>query len=374
MRVLYLTGNPYRVGSTAPLEGWLRHLPAKGLEPVLVSRQAGPFQKWAAEQGIPTYEIPLPLPNKLWPWQLLTSLLRLRRVVKRHRIDVIHCNEQEMYPISQYLSRWCRVPVVVSVHFTMSREFCTWAFSGRRSPKRIFFISQGNLEACRPGITGIVPESAWRLLPNGIDVEQMKPDAALREQFRRQYNLEHHTVLGAACALRPVKQLEHVFEATSQLKDPRLKFVLAGGAPRTTGAFDEGYPDAVIRRGRELLGDRFLHVGRLEGLQAFYSGIDLCVNASQMEGASISILESLACGCPVVGYPSTSVHEQVLPTGGEIVEQNSVERLAEALDRWAADPARLATARAGARQRVTECFDIRALSLQLWNEYQTLRS
>src|SRR5262245_55852110 len=106
MRVLYLTGNPYRVGSSGPLEGWLRCLPKKGLEPVLVLRQTGPFLQWAAEQGIPTYEVPLHFPNKLWPWKFLTSLVRLRSIVRRHKIELIHSNEQEMYPISQHLSRW----------------------------------------------------------------------------------------------------------------------------------------------------------------------------------------------------------------------------------------------------------------------------
>src|SRR5262245_35597599 len=130
MRVLYLTFTPFsgRASTTVPTEGWFRHLRPKGLEPVVVSHRAGDFHSWAAGQGVPAYEVPLPFPRKSWPWPFLRSLWRLRRIVKRHRIQLIHCNEHEIYPISQYLGRLCGLPVVVSVHFTMDRSFCEWAF------------------------------------------------------------------------------------------------------------------------------------------------------------------------------------------------------------------------------------------------------
>src|SRR5262245_1578256 len=148
MRVLYLTQNPYRVGSIVPLEGWLASLPDRGLQPVLVSNQLGPFHEWAVSRGVPSYQVALPMPNKLWPWKFFASLARLRRIVKRHRIELIHCNEQDIYPIGQYLGKWCGVPVVVSIHFTMNRDYCTWAFGQARSPRRMFFISKGNRDAC----------------------------------------------------------------------------------------------------------------------------------------------------------------------------------------------------------------------------------
>src|SRR5262245_16733770 len=130
MKVLYLTMNPNRASTTVPTEGWFRLLPKRGLEPVLVSSQVGPFHKWAAGEGIPAYQIPLPFPDKYRPWQFVKSLWQLRRVVRRHQIELIHCNEQDIYPIGGWLARLCRLPVVVSVHFTMERGFCTWAFGG----------------------------------------------------------------------------------------------------------------------------------------------------------------------------------------------------------------------------------------------------
>jgi glycosyltransferase involved in cell wall biosynthesis len=80
----------------------------------------------------------------------------------------------------------------------------------------------------------------------------------------------------------------------------------------------------------------------------------------------------LACGCPVVGYPSVSVDEQVLPSGGEIVPQDDCGQLTAAIDRWLDDDRRRIEAREGARHRAVEAFDIRKIADQLWNEYTNL--
>ena len=367
-RVLYLTMNPNRASTTVPTEGWLRLLPARGLEPVLVTRTDGAFPRWAREQGVTVYSDPLPFPDKRRPGEFLRSLWSLVRMVRRHRIEIIHCNEQDVYPVGQYVARLCRIPIVVSVHFTLHHGFCAWAFGGRRQPDRIFFVSRGNLEACGPAIDGVIDESRRRVMYNGLDLDRYKPDAALRDGFRAEHQLNGDVVIGVACALRPRKQLEHLVEAAARVDAPRLRVAIAGGAV----AGDEAYADDLLLRARERLGDRLLLLGHVDDLRAFYNGLDIFVNTSEEEACSISVMESLACGCPVLGYPSKSVDDQILPEGGEIVPQDDVQQLAERLATWAADRPRLTGRRTLARHRGETMFDIRVLAGQLWDEYQTL--
>jgi glycosyltransferase involved in cell wall biosynthesis len=368
MRVLYLTMNSNRASTTVPTEGWFHVLRPRGLEPVVVSHKPGAFHAWVAEQGIPAYHIPLPPPRKLWPWAFLRSLWSLRRLVRQHRIDLIHCNEQDIYPIGQYLARLCRLPVVVSIHFTMDPAFCNWAFAGRRQPARMFFLGRGSREACRYGVAPVLPEDRWRLLPNGLDLERFRPDLSLREEFRHRHGLDGDVVLGVACALRPRKQLEHLFEAATRLQNPRVKVVVAGGPV----AGDEAYAEGLLAEARSRLGDRLVPLGHLDELRGLYNGLDVFVNTSQEEACSISVLESLACGCPVVGYPSKSVDEQVLPGGGQMVEQGRVDLLAAALAGWASDAPRREAGRRGARARAEVAYDIRRLSADLWDEYEAV--
>jgi glycosyltransferase involved in cell wall biosynthesis len=369
MRVLYLTQNPNRVSTNMPTEGWFRLLPAKGLEPVLVSNRSGGFQVWAHEQGIPAYEVPLPFPDKRRPFPFARALASVLRIARRHRIELVHSNEQDVYPIAQYVARVIGVPRVVSVHFTMQRGFCEWAFSGRKRPDRLIFTSRSNQEACRPSVEGVVSEDAWRVLRNGLNLQRYGADPLRRDDARRRLGVDGMPAIGVACALRPRKQLEHLFRAAGRLPMP-VRVVVAG-APV---AGDERYAQQLLDEGHRLLGDRLHVLGHIDDLRDFYNALDLFVNTSQEEACSLSVIESLASGCPVVGYASRSVDEQILPHGGEIVAQDDEDALVDAMERWLLEPDRLRAARVGARGQAEALFDIQTLADDLWNEYGGLLS
>jgi glycosyltransferase involved in cell wall biosynthesis len=368
MNVLYLTNNADRASTTVSTQGWFQYLVPKGLEPVVVSPQTGEFSTWCDRFGVVTYRLDLPFPSKERPWRFIQSLWQLRRIVKRHSIELIHCNEQDVYPIGQYLARLCGLPAVVSIHFTMRRSFCEWAFGGSRKPQRIFFISRGNLEACRAGVTGLIPQEDWRLLYNGLDLQQFCPDEHRRLEFRQGHGLDAHVVIGTACAMRPRKQLEHLFEAAARIHNPPLRVVVAGGPVQG----EESYAQKLVERGMAQLGNRLVLLGYLSELRGLYNGLDIFINTSQLEACSMSVIESLACGCPVLGYASSSVDEQILPMGGEIVEQDNIDALTEALHRWISSPLQLHANRWTARKQAEEMFDIQKLAEQLWVEYQSL--
>ena len=367
MRVLYLTMNRNRVSTTVPTEGWLRLLPSRGLEPVLVSREIGAFHQWAVAQGISAYQDRMPVPDKTRPWAFFKSMWQLSRIVRRHKIQLIHCNEQDIYPNGRCLARLCGLPVVVSVHFTMDSGYARWAFRGRRRPNRIFFVSRGNMAVCREAVEGVIPESRWRVLYNGLDLNSFRPQAERRERFPRR-SLPAG-IAGHRRGLRAETPQTDRAPLRGRFEDRRP---LACGSWWRAGRFpgDEAYASRLIDDGRAMLGDRLVVLGHLEELRDFYNGLDVFVNTSQEEACSISVIESLACGCPVLGYPSRSVDDQIVPDGGEIVPQDSVDRLAGTLKQWLSDPASLQQRRLRARSHAERMFDIHNLASQLWGEYE----
>jgi glycosyltransferase involved in cell wall biosynthesis len=370
VNVLYLTLNPNRQSTTVPTEGWFRFLAESGLRPVLVSREAGAFQAWAAALGVPCYLDPLAFPDKASPVRFVRSAWRLWRIGRRHGIDLIHCNEHDVYPVGRLVGRLLGVPVVVSVHFEMDRGFCQWAFVGWKAPDQILFVSRRLLEACAAGLDGVVPRDRWQVLHNGLDLAQYVPDLRLRATFRSDHGIAPDApVIGVACALRSRKQLEHLFEAADRLSDSRVRVLIAGFPV----ADEAAYGASLMQDARARLGDRLIFVGELTDMRGFSNALDLFVNTSRHESFGIGVLEALACGCPVVGYDSKAVDEVVLPDGGEIVRQDDRTALLDVIVRWLDDPD-LRTARRAAARRQAERFDLRTLSSDLWALYQRLRA
>jgi glycosyltransferase involved in cell wall biosynthesis len=173
--------------------------------------------------------------------------------------------------------------------------------------------------------------------------------------------------IGVACALRPRKQLEHLFEGFGLLSTPRVRLFVAGFAVKG----DERYAADLIADAKRRFDERFIFLGSLDDLRPLTNGLDLFINTSQEESFGIAVLEAMATGCPVIGYDSKAVDEVVLPNGGQITPQDDVVLLSQAIDQWLQNPSRIESARALAVSQAQR-FDIRKLSGQLWDEYKAM--
>jgi glycosyltransferase involved in cell wall biosynthesis len=365
-RVLYLTMNPNLASTTIPTVGWLSNLVPRGLKPVLATSNDGGFSRWVEDQGHPCYTLALTAPAWNESWAGFWSFLRLCRIVQKHRIQLIHCNEQNIYPMGAYLSKAMRIPVLVSIHFTMERGFCSWAF-GKRTPDRVIFVSEGNLRNCLPSMEGIVDSSRFVVVNNGIDNNRNKPDENLRREFREKHNVGDAVALGVACALRPRKQVDHLVKAASLISGNIRVFVAGAAVPG-----DEDYAEKLISNSNELLGRRVTFLGHQQDLRPLLNGLDLFVNTSQEEACSISVIEALAHGCPVIGYPSKSVDCQILPGGGEITPQDDIQELSRCIQRWIDDDELRSRTSTTARNIAVNSFDMLGNCEQVWMLYNEI--
>src|SRR5262249_51412891 len=106
MRILYVTANSFLRSTTSSLNAILEQLRPRGLQPVMLFRERGPWQEHLAGEGIACYFNPLLMPDRWQPLRSLGHLYRLVRLVRRERIDLIHCNEHEHYPLLRHVGRW----------------------------------------------------------------------------------------------------------------------------------------------------------------------------------------------------------------------------------------------------------------------------
>lgn len=184
-----------------------------------------------------------------------------------------------------------------------------------------------------------IPRGDVTVLRNGVDLAAFRPDpegaAALRDRLGDTAKGDGPLLLSVG-HLIPRKGHELAIEALCLLPAARLWIV--GGGP------EEGRLKALAAR----LGvaDRVAFLGVLphEALSAVYSAGDVLILGSKREGWPNVLLESMACGTPVVATPVNGSPEVVRrPEAGRVVAERRADLIAEAVaDIRSAPPTRAA--------------------------------
>lgn len=180
------------------------------------------------------------------------------------------------------------------------------------------------------------------VVPNGIDTGRFRPDAAIREQVRRELGIGAEEVVAIHSArLDPMKDHASLLAAASAL--PEVRFILMGAGTETLSPLPPGV----------------LALGLRERPEGIYAAGDAVVSSSAFgEGFSNAIAEGMAAGLvPVatdVGDAPTLVGET-----GTIVPPRRPAALARALRDVAALSLEERRARGfAARARIAERFSV----------------
>jgi glycosyltransferase involved in cell wall biosynthesis len=223
--------------------------------------------------------------------------------------------------------------------FMLPRLWIRWAL---RHADGLIAVSSG-LKA-RLVALGAVPDQV-RMLRNGVDLALFHPDD--REASRRALGFTRPTLL-AVGHLIPRKRHRLIIEALPQLAGVDL--VIVGDGPERAAI------EALAHRCE--VGDRvrIVEPRPQDQLRAFYSAADLLVLPSVSEGWPNVLLESMACGTPVISSDFAGVEDIVAaPEAGRVLHEATPEALAETVrDILAAPPDPTAT------RRYAEAFDWRS--------------
>ncbi len=184
------------------------------------------------------------------------------------------------------------------------------------------------------------------VVEHGVDLDLFRPPVD-REAVRAKLGFDGPTVISVG-HLIDRKGHDFAIRAIATLSDVRL--VIAGDGPR----------DADLRALVEKLGvsDRVRFLGHVDQheLPDLYGAADVTASCSDREGIANVLLESLACGTPLVATPVWGSPEVVrVPEAGVLVADRSDVAIADGIARVLADrPDRAATRRYGERYNWNE--------------------
>jgi glycosyltransferase involved in cell wall biosynthesis len=189
------------------------------------------------------------------------------------------------------------------------------------------------------------------VIPNGIDIGPA-PTLESRARIRHLLGVSEDTcVIGTIARLDPVKNLGALIDgAAAEISNTSLHVVIVGDGPER-GALER----RVQARG---LTGSVTFLGHREDARDWLAGCDVYANVSVSEGISLTILEAMAAGLPVIATRVGGTPEVVDNTCGRLVDARNIPGLALVVRELAREPARRSALGAAGRARVLSRFTL----------------
>lgn len=340
---------PYLSGVTVSTEALVRGLGARGHRVLLVA----PRPRAGAELGtagavgpdpevawMPSYQLPPPVPRG-YRMPLPATLERVLPDVMAFRPQVVHAQSPFMAGLfARRIARKAGAPLVFTYHtrFVDYRHYMSaFADVGAAVMRRYL---DGYLRSCDAVIApsrDLAAELRQRLddparpliepVPTGIDVGRLAQLEATSPRAAHGWS-DDAIVAVTAGRLAPEKSVETVLEGFSRAsaREPRLRLVVIGDGPSA--------PRLRERAASSGLTDRVAFLGQLPRLEALavIKGCDVFLFASQTETQGLVLVESLACGVPVIAVAAPGVRDSVTDgVDGRIVAAEPKEARASAI-------------------------------------------
>lgn len=198
-----------------------------------------------------------------------------------------------------------------------------------------------------------IPRKSVHVIPNGVEVPSVTHPAADRTRIRRQLGISDESlVVGSVGRLAPVKDFAGAINALSKLlaRGNDVHLMLLGDGPERANLIEQSKAAKTI--------ERVHFLGRQANVGTYLSAMDIYINSSISEGASLSIMEAMASGLPLVvtdaGDNATLIDGQ--GRCGLVVPVGDADALADALETLIQDPAERARFGTFAKERHAESF------------------
>jgi N-acetyl-alpha-D-glucosaminyl L-malate synthase BshA len=261
--------------------------------------------------------------TQTYDYKFLKNIIQL---IKLNRIDLIHSHTWGTDFYGYWASKILGIPMISTIHNRYyifekwSRRFSYKVFISQI--KKIVAVSKDIQDLLREELK--LPPQKVKLVYNGIDTHKFEDKKDL-EPLRKELNLlKEELVLGNVGNLREVK--DHHTLILSFLKVatlfPRSKLLIVG-----EGDLKSSLLELCEKLG---IGNKVLFLGHRDDVNLLLALMDIFILSSNSEGCSISILEAMASGKPVIATRVGGNPELVLEgKTGFLVPPAEPEKLAE---------------------------------------------
>lgn len=291
-------------------------------------------------------------------------LFKLMRVLRRNRYDVIHAHNTSCQLLLAMASCFQHFRLVTTEHNTDNRRrrwrgyraVDRWMYGRYR---RIICVGEETRQALASWLGR--PELTNRLtvIPNGIDVSTFEgaiPAEAISSQQGRKILM--------ISAFRPQKDHPTLIRALAKLPEDYRLFLAGGSETDEDRKYQNDCRQLVAEFG---LGERVRFLGVRSDVPQLLAAADVVVLSTAYEGMSLSLLEAMAAGRPLIASDVPGVHDLV-SGAGLLFPFGDDRRLAELIRQVCEDPSFAAEVGAKCRARAAD-YDVAETARRYLQEY-----
>ena len=360
MRILHLNTEHTWRGGEAQLLHLAEGLSRRGKSCLVVGQPDSEILKRARDKGLETEAIPMPS-----EWSL-TAVLRLRRILKKKRIQIIHMHTSHACALGGWAARLARVPVRV-----ISRRV---DFSVRSNPLRHLKYGWGvdRIIAISKGVRDVLIRDGLNpnrieVIHSGINPESFDPAYPAGEARAELGIAQASPVVGCIAHFADHKGHRYLIEAARQVVSavPDTRFLLVGEGELKYNV------ELMIKK--LALDNHFILTGFRLDIQRLLSAMDLVVLSSHQEGLGTSLLDAMAMARPVVATRVGGIPEMIEDgVNGRLVSPRDPAALADGMIELLKDPEKRKRMGEAGRARVMKSFSANAMVSATEALYQKL--
>lgn len=260
------------------------------------------------------------------------ALLRLARLVRRERPDVVHSHMVHANLLARLTRLLARMPVQISTAHNLT-EGARWREIAYRLTDPLCDLTTNVCHECveRYIEAGVAPRGRIRYMANGLDVARFDPQPGRREAKREELGVETSTFLWlAAGRLEEQKDYPNMIEAVKRLGED------ATTAGRRVAVIVAGSGDLRAHLENEVAGagltDTVTFLGDRADVPDLMAAADAYLMSSAWEGLPMVLLEAGAARLPAV-VTDVGGNDEVVTDGatGFVVPPHDSAALAAAM-------------------------------------------
>jgi glycosyltransferase involved in cell wall biosynthesis len=282
--------------------------------PIVVTQlETAANQRWQ-NAGLRVVLWPMPARNA---WSMLKANLRMLRLVRSSGAKVVHCNDIFGLFQTGFGARLAGALIVFNVRNIKSADHqygWRWQIARRLSARQLVLSRDMRDQlASRLGMPQVNSEAqqAIKFIYSAVSPKRMSPASdGDRLRLRRELGIDANCfAIGYVAAFQTRKgQYDFIVKAGARLRRdvPAARVYFVGDFDPAGNGYAKSCVDAAREAGLE---DLFRFVGYRGEIADWYRAFDLVLVASKNEGLARCMIESLACGTPVVSFDVCSARE-----------------------------------------------------------------